>query len=81
MGQLLGITKWDQCYYKVGQLFYYKLKRFYYKVKQFYYKAGQVLQSKTIITMWSLTHLNSSFFKLVSYKKRVYYAIRNKETD
>ena len=55
------VTKCDKCYYKVRQLFYYKVRWsvitkcdsfFYYKVRQlFYYKVRQVLlQSATGFT-------------------------------
>ena len=41
------ITKYDRCYYKMGQLFYYKMRQtfiFCYKMRQFYYIMRQLLK-------------------------------------
>ena len=45
------ITKYDRCYYKMGQLFYYKMRQtfiFCYKMRQFYYIMRQLLQMAII---------------------------------
>ena len=44
------ITKCDKCYYKVRQLFYYKVLQFYYKVRQVLQSVTILLQSATGIT-------------------------------
>ena len=66
MGQLLGIKKWDQRYYKVGQLFYYKLKRLYYKVEQVLQSGTVLLQSETGITKWD-DYYNVGFNTCISF--------------
>ena len=69
------ITKCDKCYYKVWQLFLLQSAMVcYYKVRQlFYYKVRQVLlQSATIITNCDRTRIenkNSSLIKLPLYMK------------
>ena len=63
MGQLLDIKKWDQYYYKAGQLLYYKLKRFYYKVEQVLQSRTVLLQSWTGITKWD-DYYNVGFNKV-----------------
>ena len=75
------ITKCDKCYYKVWQLFYYKVRWsaitkcdsfFIIKCDKCYYKVRQVLQSATTITNCDRTRIenkNSSLIKLPLYMK------------
>lgn len=57
----------DNNYYKVGQvLTIKKWGNVIYKVGQFSFKVGWLLQSGTIITMWSLTPCGEALSKLTS---------------
>ena len=54
------ITNWGKCYYKLGQLSYYKMRKLL-QIKatvitnwNSYYKLGQLLQIGAIITNWGI---------------------------
>ena len=62
IGEAFFITNWGKCYYKLGQLNYYKSGQVLLHIRgastnqgNCYYKFGQLLQIGTIITNWGIT--------------------------
>ena len=56
------MTKCNTCYYKMRQLFYYKMRQklitkceSYYELRQLYYKMRQFLQNATFIRNYKST--------------------------
>ena len=83
LGQLCFITNWGKCYYKLGQLSYYKMGQTLLQIGAAitnqgnrYYKLGQtLLQIRAAITNWGITTNTEIFtfiavltFKLLSRK-------------
>ena len=67
LGQLCVITNWDKCYYKLGQLSYYKMGHTLLQIEATitnqgnrYYKLGQLLQIGAIITNLGITMVTAS---------------------
>ena len=74
MGQLCFITNWGKCYYKLGQLIYYKMGQALLQIWaaitnwcKLYNKLGQLLQIEAIITNWGITTLAPWKISLHSY--------------
>ena len=62
IGAAFFITNWDKCYFKLGQLNYYKSWQVLLQIRaaitnlgKRYYKLGQLLQIGAIITNWDIT--------------------------